>query len=82
MEEVGSAVGSFLLLPLVIAAASDFTVLIFAMSTEYGDLGFVLAFGVRVVVVLGASSLGGDEVGRKQNLPLDMMSFQLDVFSA
>ena len=53
---------SFLLL---IAAAFDFAILIFAMSAEYGDLGFILAFGVKVgvVVLLGASSLGGMKWG-------------------
>ena len=50
----------------MIAAVFDFAVLTCAMSTNYGGLGFVLAFGVRVgvVVVLCTSLLGGGVVGR------------------
>ena len=46
---------------LMIAAVSDFAVLIFATSSKYGDLGFILAFGVTVgvVVLLGSFSSGG-----------------------
>ena len=51
------------------------------MSTEYGDLGFVFVFvgWVGGVFVLGGLLSVGDLVGRWSNLPLDMMSFQLDV---
>ena len=51
----------FCLFFFLIVAAFDFAVLICIMSTEYGDLGFVFAFGggIGVVVVLGASLLGG-----------------------
>ena len=52
MEEVGSAVGRFLLLSLCDRCSSDFSVLIFAMSIKYGDLGFVLAFGAGVGLLL------------------------------
>ena len=67
---------------LVIATAFDFDILIFATSSKYGDLGVILAFGVtfRAVVLLGSFLSGGDVVGRWPNFPLDMMSFQLDVF--
>ena len=61
MKESGSAVGSFLSLFFLIAAALDFAVFTCAMITECGDLGFTFAFGGRVgtVFVLEAVLLMG-----------------------
>ena len=46
----------------LIAAALDFAAFTCAMSTGYGDLDFIFAFGGRVgaVFVLGAVSSMGD----------------------